>query len=580
MSSAPGATTPTGQKEPLLQGRYRITRILGSGGMGDVFLADDLRLSRQVAIKSIKREFCKMDEVRKRIERECVMHAQLGAHPNIIALFDRIDDNGQIHLVMEYVDGVTLKDVIDRARNGELYLTWRESTSIACQVLEALARMHTQDIIHRDVKPANIMLTQNDTGNYVAKLMDFGISRLMNPVDGATMLTRQGSSGPGTPIYMAPEQIAGTQYGSFSPATDIYAMGVMLFQMLTGHPPFQGTITDIFHGHLNAPPPPIDTITDSSYPPVLTEIVHKAMSKIPSDRFGSAAEFRYWLRRVVKSRAPITSLTLTGPIPSTASEVGIDATVPLVTPTVVSDAPAGTGLVQRRDSAAKTASRMVALVAIVLAAVATGVAANLYFFGTRSETAEANAQPTVTGAGMVASPVLSAPVAPQPQAPQPQALQPQALQPQAPQPVSTAAVSPESVAPIENTPAAAPVMHVPDDPAPVSVPEPAAEAPKPTPAPKPAKKPEPVVAKEPDLVTPETEEPPMPRQTAVPKQTPVPPSFSTPRPAPYQTPVPGQSQTPSAPTYPHYSAPQSSAERAQNVFKDMQVNKLPTTKVN
>ncbi len=142
MSSAPGATTPTGQKEPLLQGRYRITRILGSGGMGDVFLADDLRLSRQVAIKSIKREFCKMDEVRKRIERECVMHAQLGAHPNIIALFDRIDDNGQIHLVMEYVDGVTLKDVIDRARNGELYLTWRESTSIACQVLEALARMH------------------------------------------------------------------------------------------------------------------------------------------------------------------------------------------------------------------------------------------------------------------------------------------------------------------------------------------------------------------------------------------------------------------------------------------------------
>ena len=164
MTSPHSASAPTSHDDKILQGRYRITRCLGSGGMGDVYLAEDLRLRRLVAVKSIKQEFCEIPEVRKRIERECVMHAQLGAHPNVITLYDRVEDNDQIHLIIEYVDGTTLKDLIEKARLGSIFLTWREIVSIACQLLDALALIHRHGIVHRDVKPANIMLTQDDTG--------------------------------------------------------------------------------------------------------------------------------------------------------------------------------------------------------------------------------------------------------------------------------------------------------------------------------------------------------------------------------------------------------------------------------
>ncbi|MDZ4859709.1 MAG: protein kinase [Candidatus Hydrogenedentes bacterium] len=573
MTSSFSAASPA-DHEHLLQGRYRITRSLGSGGMGDVHLAEDLRLGRLVAVKSIKREFCKMEDVRKRIERECVMHAQMGAHPNIIPLYDRVEEDGRIHLVMEFVDGTTLKDLIDRARLGELYLTWRESASIACQVLEALSRIHALGVVHRDVKPANVMLVQNETGNYVAKLMDFGIARLLNPVDGATMLTRQGGSGPGTPIYMSPEQIAGEQYGALSPATDIYAMGVMLYQMLTGHPPFQGTITDIFHGHLNTPPPPVDGISDTSYPRVVTEIVHKAMAKHPVERFTSATEFRYWLRVVVKSRGPITSLALAGPVPSTASEVNAGATVPLTPMPKSQDTSPGAGPMQRREVGAKSAKRTVAVVAVVLLALASAAVANLYFSKTSTPDAVSPTPNSVVGTGLSASPVLAMPAPTQPDTPAPVSMLPESvpLSP-APAPVSAA----DSI-PVVISPAPTPAAPVPEQPAPVALQPKSSPKSKTTVVKKeaPAKKDQDLVSPEDETgdVAPDSET----RRTPVPRQTPVP-AYTAP-PAQEQTPVP-RMQTPVPPAYPpHYAAPQSSSERAADMFKDMRVNKLPSTRVN
>lgn len=592
MSSSTFAGPPSAeQQEILLQGRYRILRCLGSGGMGDVYLADDLRLGRQVAVKSLKPEFCKIEEVRKRIARECVIHAQIGAHPNIITLYDRLDEGDQIHLVMEYVDGVTLKDFLERVRMGEAHLTWRESVSIASQVLDALAKIHAQGIVHRDVKPANIMLVQGDTGAYTAKLMDFGIARLMNPVDGATMLTRAGSTGPGTPIYMAPEQIAGTQFGPLSPATDVYAMGVVVYQMLCGKPPFQGTITDIFHGHLNVPAPDVVGALDTSYPEALNEVIHKALAKHPSERFATASEFRYCLRRVAKSRGPVTSLAIsTAPVSGSS---GPDATVPL-TP-VVDDGPPKVPLLERRDRSAKSARRIVAAVALVAGATAVAVAGNYLFF--RNAGPPADSPTSATGA----------------------ALSPTGVSPavgETPGPAATPTSVPEPVHLDSPAPASTPPS--------ASMPEPA-RAPESTPQPPKAETvPPPAVvdSQEPDLVTPSDEEPiepgrsTAPNEAAEPRRTPIPAKAQTvaPRrtPVPEQTPVPpawsqgttrDQTRLPddipgrdfpmpgSNVPMPGSNVPvpgeQSPVPRRTpippqegDVFQQIQVNKLPTTKVN
>lgn len=549
--SAPNSTSVSADpNEKLLQGRYRITRCLGSGGMGDVYLAEDLRLGRLVAVKSLKREFCKMEEVRKRIERECVMHAQLGAHPNVITLYDRIDDGGQIHLIIEYVDGTTLKEVIEQARLGSLYLTWRESVNITCQILEALSKIHAQGIVHRDVKPANIMLTKSDTGAYVAKLMDFGIARLMNPVDGATMLTRQGGSGPGTPIYMAPEQIAGTQFGPLSPATDVYATGVVLYQMLAKHPPYQGTITDIFHGHLNAPPPPIDGANEATFPPQLTDIVHKALAKQPEERFVSALEFRRALKRLTKAQGAVTTLAVAQTVTVSEPKPVANGTVPL-TPVIAE--PSTPGLLQRRNENARNANRTVAAIVIVLVAVSAVVTGNFFFFRSLSKPGAPVEQPqqTVTGGTLTVTQQQASPV--------------QHVEPTQP-PSPPASVTPEKPEPV--------VLE--EKPKPVTV----EEKPKPV-----AEKPKKVITEEsaadvpktqpftaPKQTAPVTQTQPKeePRRTPVPRQTPLPPDVS----------APGANSLPFSERARQFGTQTGQAPPDGDIFRDVQVIKRPATKVN
>lgn len=598
MTSPQSATAPVSHDEKILQGRYRIKQCLGSGGMGDVYLAEDMRLQRFVAVKSLKHEYCKMTEVRKRIERECVLHAQLGAHPNIITLYDRTDEDDTIHLIIEYVDGVTLKDIIEKARLGSIYLTWRESVSIACQMLEALARIHSLGIVHRDVKPANVMITQSETGAYTAKLMDFGIARLMNPVDGATMLTREGGSGPGTPIYMSPEQIAGTQFGPLSPASDVYAMGVVLYQMLTKRPPFQGTITDIFHGHLNAAPPPIDTGLDATYPAQLTEVVQKALAKQPSNRYASATEFRHALKRLSKQQGAVTTLTVAETIAS-GNKVQQSATAPVqsvqLQPMPVHDPITTSGLFRLRDQGQRSASRTVIAIACVLAAVAAVVLGNFFFFQSfKNEPAPAAAIQQTTGT--VTSTPSQQQATPATQTPTPQ--QQSNVAPLTQQSTNTTpATQPQTTSPSAPAPAPAqaPALTL-DQPAPVSMdtPPPAVLAEKPEdPAPAPVKK---TVAKEP------AEESPMDEvQQDTPAKTPVTP-YVAPTEEKRQTPIPVQTPVPTnlvSPTNPNESFSDRARRPAQemsptpvprtpvpqgyqndSIFQDVRVNKQPAIKIN
>jgi predicted Ser/Thr protein kinase len=278
-------------RDSRMAARFIFKKSLGVGGMGEVYLAEDSALRRLVAIKTIRPDLCKEPEVRKRIERECLLHAKVGAHPHIVTLYDKLEDGEHINLVMEYVEGETLQQMLERHAKAGTTPALGEAIAIATQSLEALGRIHAHGIVHRDIKPSNIILSRDDCGDVCAKLMDFGIARAQDD-EFASRLTQQFGSGPGTPLYMAPEQIDPETFGDITPATDVYAMGIMLYQMTSGEPPFNGTLTQIFSGHLHGSPPRLSERAKGRVPDALVDIVHCALAKRPEQRFPSAKAFR------------------------------------------------------------------------------------------------------------------------------------------------------------------------------------------------------------------------------------------------------------------------------------------------
>jgi len=266
----------------ILAGRYQIITELGRGGMGVVYQAEDTQLKRTAALKFLPQELTHIPEVRERFMHEAQAAAALN-HPNIITIYEINDHQNQTYIAMEYVEGQTLKDIIDR---GPMPLA--EALDIALQIAEGLKRAHQKEIVHRDIKPANIIITEEG----VVKILDFGLAKLR----GTTRLTREGTT-LGTAAYMSPEQASGKEADQRS---DIWSLGVILYEMITGRLPFKGEHHQtVMYAILNQDPEPI-TALRTGVPLELERIIDKALAKDREERYQNVVDLQVDLKTAGK----------------------------------------------------------------------------------------------------------------------------------------------------------------------------------------------------------------------------------------------------------------------------------------
>jgi serine/threonine protein kinase/beta-lactam-binding protein with PASTA domain len=283
----------------LFDGRYRILRKLGSGGMANVYLAEDEELGRRVAIKILNERYAGDDLFIERFRREAKSAASL-SHPNIVSIYDRGEAEGTYYIAMEVIEGRSLKELI--MTHGALPV--HTAIGHAKQLLEALRFAHRHGIIHRDIKPHNVLVSadqQVKANEPRLKVTDFGIAR-----HGASQMTEAGSI-MGTAQYLSPEQARGAPVTA---ASDLYSAGVVLYEMLTGKVPFTGdSAIEIAMKHVNELPKPPSSLRPE-IPPELDQIVLRALAKDPEDRYQTAEEFIEDLERV-EAGLPISRSTAT-----------------------------------------------------------------------------------------------------------------------------------------------------------------------------------------------------------------------------------------------------------------------------
>ncbi len=256
--------------QKVVAGRYAIERELGRGGMAIVYLARDLRHDRTVAIKLLQPEITSALTA-ERFLREIRITAKL-QHPNILGLFDSGAEAGFCYYVMPYVEGDTLRERLERGGP----LDFSEAIGVAADLCAALSYAHSRGIIHRDIKPENVLFSAGK-----AMLADFGLGRALS--EGQRSITVAGIS-LGTPPYMSPEQ------------SDIYAIGCVLFEAVSGRPPFTGpTVGRVIQAHIQTPPPALGSLRPDT-PAALEEVVKRALAKDPGARFQSADEMQAALR--------------------------------------------------------------------------------------------------------------------------------------------------------------------------------------------------------------------------------------------------------------------------------------------
>jgi serine/threonine protein kinase len=268
-----------------IQGRYRVIRELGRGGMGKVYLAEQLSIGRRVALKVLHEMYTQNPEVLTRFRREAQLAASLDNHLRVVTIYDCGEmEDGSVFIVMEYVQGRTLREVI----GGPLPI--RQAVSLAIQIAEGLHVVHRAGILHRDVKPQNIMVRQTEEEEAV-KLMDFGIAR---PLDSHTQLTHVGFA-VGTAGYMAPEI---TQHGQYSQQSDLYAWGIVLYEMLTGKVPFTAPTPEALAlKHWHESPVPLRQVRPE-VPAAIEQLVVHTLEKKPEDRPKNMREVITRLRTV------------------------------------------------------------------------------------------------------------------------------------------------------------------------------------------------------------------------------------------------------------------------------------------
>ena len=321
----------------VVAGRYELEELVGTGGMSSVFKAHDTLLERHVALKILHEHRTADDEYVERFRREARAVAQL-SHPNIVTVIDRGEDEGRQFIVFEYVDGRTLKECLD----AEGRMPVRRALELAIQVADGLAFAHDHGLVHRDVKPQNVLLN----GDGSAKVTDFGIARSLE-VQGVT----QSGTVLGTSSYIAPEQATGRDV---EPATDVYSLGVVLFELLTGRVPFTGeSFVSVAMQHVSEPPPNILDLRPD-VPVRVANAVDRALAKSPADRFATMHDFGAELAACLAGLGP---------------EAGEDATLVRMAPVVRAS--------RRRDLRASRRLPL-ALVAVGLLLLAVVVAAAIW----------------------------------------------------------------------------------------------------------------------------------------------------------------------------------------------------------
>ena len=289
-AASPPAATPDLSGRTL--GKYKLQEVIGRGAMGVVYRAVDLSLNRPVAVKLPVLGDDRDSELVERLAREAKAAAAL-THPNIGRVYEIFAAGGGPAVAMGFVDGRMLSDVI----RDDGVLAPERAAAVAADLADALSAAHAERLIHRDVKPANVMLR----GDGSPVLLDFG---LVWAAESAALarLTHEGTS-VGSPAYMSPEQIAGED---LTPRSDIYNLGVTLFEMLTGEVPFKGTVSAVVAQTLHNDPPAVTSLR-RGVPQRIADCCHRAIAKDPSARFGSAAEFGRHLRAAAEGRDPLTS---------------------------------------------------------------------------------------------------------------------------------------------------------------------------------------------------------------------------------------------------------------------------------
>jgi eukaryotic-like serine/threonine-protein kinase len=315
--------TPEPDRSGQILDRYHLLRRLGVGGMGAVYEAEHTRLRKRFAVKLLRYEFAQSETFRKRFLREARAASAI-THPNVVAISDFGDTpDGHVFFVMELLAGRDLQELLD----SEKKLPWPRAREILLQVTSALHAAHVQDIIHRDIKPSNVFLADvpGKGDEDFVKVLDFGIAKLSGDIGQATAKLTSTDEIFGTVAYMAPEMAMGTNDDRRS---DIYAVGVMMYRMLTGELPFtQGNAFQILSQHINAPLPPPRT-KEPSIPAEVEAILQKALAKSPDDRLASMEVFGRALRR--------------GSLEATEALVGLRTDLLVGQPKLPMDSPAAT----------------------------------------------------------------------------------------------------------------------------------------------------------------------------------------------------------------------------------------------
>jgi serine/threonine-protein kinase len=351
---------------------FRIESVLGRGGMSVVYVAEQLRLGRKVALKLLTSELAWDEQFRERFVRESRIAAAID-HPNIIPIYDAGEADGLLYIAMRFVPGPDLRELLKAGLLGV-----GRTIFLLEQLASALDAAHAHSLVHRDVKPGNVLIEESTDHAY---LTDFGVAKQTT----ARGLTSTGHF-LGTVEYAAPEQIEG---GPVDARTDVYALGCVLYECLTGSPPFEhGTEHAVLHAHLVEPPPSV-TRSRPDLPHAFDGVVATAMAKAPDDRFPSCGELAHAARNAASGtaqrlegapRPPVAVDTVAStPVPSVQSPASFDPPTP-ATPTAVEADPAAT------TSRRSTPLRQLGLIALLVAIAAAASGLTVYFL-TRSDRA-------------------------------------------------------------------------------------------------------------------------------------------------------------------------------------------------